>query len=136
MKILVPMDNSEFALKALDRGIDMARKEKAELTVMSVALELEDVEEIPISYGEKLKDQAIRAVNKGSEAAETAGLRPETRVEVGVSPADNIVRYAAESNIDLIVMGHRGMTGLDRFMVGSVAGRVVAHAPCSVLVVR
>jgi nucleotide-binding universal stress UspA family protein len=114
----------------------MARKEKAELTVMSVALELEDVEEIPISYGEKLKDQAIRAVNKGSEAAETAGLRPETRVEVGVSPADNIVRYAAESNIDLIVMGHRGMTGLDRFMVGSVAGRVVAHAPCSVLVVR
>ncbi len=136
MKILVPVDNSEFALKALDKAIGIVKQEGAELTVMSVALEFQDVEEIPISYAEKFKDQARRAVNKASEVAEKAGLRPETRVEIGASPADNIVKYAEESKTDLIVMGHRGITGLDRFMVGSVAGRVVAHAPCSVLVVR
>ena len=136
MKILVPVDNSEFALKALDKAIGMAKQEGAELTVMSVALEFQDVEEIPISYAEKFKDQAKRAVNKASEVAEKAGLKPETRVEIGASPADNIVKYAERSKTDLIVMGHRGITGLDRFLVGSVAGRVVAHAPCSVLVVR
>ncbi len=136
MKVLVPVDNSEFALKALAKAIDMANQEGAELTVMSVALEFQDVEEIPISYAEKFKDQARRAVNNACEVAENAGLKPQTRIEVGASPADNIVKYAEESKTDLIVMGHRGMTGLDRFLVGSVAGRVVAHAPCSVLVVR
>ena len=136
MKVLVPVDNSEFALKALAKAIDMAKQEGAELTVMSVALEFQDVEEIPISYAEKFKDQARRAVNNACEVAENAGLKPQTRIEVGASPADNIVKYAEESKTDLIVMGHRGMTGLDRFLVGSVAGRGVAHAPCSVLVVR
>ncbi len=136
MKVLVPVDNSEFALKALAKAIDMAKQEGAELTVMSVALEFQDVEEIPISYAEKFKDQARRAVNNACEVAENAGLKPQTRIEIGASPADNIVKYAEESKTDLIVMGHRGMTGLDRFLVGSVAGRVVAHAPCSVLVVR
>ena len=136
MKILVPIDNSEFALKALDKGIEMAKKEGAELTVMSVALEFQDVEEIPISYADKFKDQAKRAVNKATEVAEKAGIKPQARVEVGASPADNIVKYAEESKTDLIVIGHRGMAGLGRFMLGSVAGRVAAHAPCSVLVVR
>jgi len=136
MKILVPVDNSEFALKAVDRAIAMAKQEGAELTVMSVALEFQDVEEIPISYAEKFKDQARRAVKKASEVVENAGLKAETRVEIGASPADNIVKYAEETKTDLIVMGHRGMAGLGRFMLGSVAGRVAAHAPCSVLVVR
>jgi len=136
MKILAPVDNSEFAFKALDKAINMARKEGAELTVMSVAVEFQDVEEIPVSYDEKLKDQAIRAVNKASEVVKGAGLELKTWVEVGASPAESIVKYAEESKTDLIVMGHRGTMGVDRFPVGSVAGRVVAHAPCSVLVVR
>lgn len=136
MKILVPVDNSEFAFKALAKAIEMAKEEGAELTLMSVALEFLDVEEIPIHYMEKFKNQAIRAVNKAREVVEKGGLKPQTRVEVGASPADNIVKYAEESKTDLIVMGRRGMTGLDRFLVGSVAGRVVSHAPCSVLVVR
>ncbi|MBN1843790.1 MAG: universal stress protein [Deltaproteobacteria bacterium] len=136
MKILVPVDNSEFALKALDKAIDLAKQQGAELTVMSVALEFQDVEEIPVSYAGKFKDQATRAVNKASEVVENAGLKPQTRVEIGASPADNIVKYAEEAKTDLIVMGHRGMAGLGRFLLGSVAGRVAAHAPCSVLVVR
>lgn len=136
MKILVPVDNSEFAFKALARAIEMAKEQHAELTVISVALEFQDVEEIPISFADKFKNQALRAVTRAKKLVEEAGLGCETRVEVGASPADNIVKYAEESQTDLIVMGHRGLTGLDRFLVGSVAGRVVAHAPCSVLVVR
>jgi nucleotide-binding universal stress UspA family protein len=137
MRILVPVDNSEFSMKALQKALDMARKEEgAEVTVMSVALEFQDVEEIPISYAEKFKNQAIKAVTKAAEEAKKGGLVVKTRVEVGASPADNIVKYAEESKIDLIVIGHRGISGLGRFLVGSVAGRVVTYAPCSVLVVR
>jgi nucleotide-binding universal stress UspA family protein len=136
MKILVPVDNSEYAFKALGRALEMAKEQKADLTVMSVALEFQDVEEIPISFMDKFKEQAVRAVNRAKEVVAKAGLICETRVEVGASPADNIVKFAEETKTDLIVMGHRGLSGLDRFLVGSVAARVVAHAPCSVLVVR
>jgi nucleotide-binding universal stress UspA family protein len=136
MKILVPVDNSEYAFKALGRAVEMAKEQKGDLTVMSVALEFQDVEEIPISFMDKFKEQAVRAVNRAKELVKNAGLTCETRVEVGASPADNIVKYAEETKTDLIVMGHRGLSGLDRFLVGSVAARVVAYAPCSVLVVR
>jgi nucleotide-binding universal stress UspA family protein len=136
MKILIPVDGSLFALKALEKGIDVAKKEEAEITLMSVALEFQDVEEIPISYIDKFKDKAIRAVDEAKEIVEKAGLKVKTRVEQGASPADNIVTFAGEEKFDLIVIGHRGLTGLDRFLVGSVAGRVVSYAPCSVFVVR
>jgi nucleotide-binding universal stress UspA family protein len=51
-------------------------------------------------------------------------------------PAEVIVDYAQRYGVDLIAMGHRGLSGLRRFLVGSVADRVVDHAPCMVLVVR
>jgi nucleotide-binding universal stress UspA family protein len=137
MKILVPVDSSEFAFKALEKAIEMAKQLGAQLTVMSVAAQFEGVaEEVPISYASRLKDEAKKTVNRGKQLVEQAGLTCQTVVEVGASPADNIVRYAEECKSDLIVMGHRGMTGLARFLVGSVASRVVAHAPCSVQVVR
>lgn len=136
MKILIPVDGSPFALKALEKGIDIAKKDGADITLMSVALEFQDVEEIPISYIDKFKDKAIRAVDEAKEIVEEAGLKAKTRVEQGASPADNIVTFAGEEKFDLIVIGHRGLTGLGRFLVGSVAGRVVSHAPCSVFVVR
>lgn len=136
MKMLVPLDQSEFSLKALDRAIALAKRENAHVTLMSVALDFRDVEDVPLRYIEKLREQAVAAVNRGREAAEKEGLRVETVVESGVSPADNIVKYAEESQTDLIVIGHRGAAGRGRFVVGSVASRVVAYAPCSVLVVR
>ncbi len=137
MKILVPVDSSEFAFKALEKAIEIAKQQGAQLTIMSVAAQFEGVaEEVPISYAGKLKDEARKAVNRGKQLVEQAGLNCQTVVEVGASPADNIVRYAEESKTDLIMMGHRGTAGLARFVVGSVASRVVAHAPCSVQVVR
>ncbi|MBE9530918.1 MAG: universal stress protein [Proteobacteria bacterium] len=136
MGIMVAVDNSEYSLKAVEKAIEMARLQGGEMTVISVALELPDIEEIPVSYGEKLKDQALRAVRKATEMAENAGIRVEARVEVGTSPAENIVNLAYELKTNLIVIGHRGITGIGRFLIGSVAGRVVAHAPCSVLVVK
>ncbi len=137
MKILVPVDSSEFAFKALEKAIEIAKQQGAQLTIMSIAAQFEGVaEEVPISYAGKLKDEARKAVNRGKQLVEQAGLNCQTVVEVGASPADNIVRYAEESKTDLIMMGHRGTAGLARFVVGSVASRVVAHAPCSVQVVR
>lgn len=123
-------------MKALERGISIAKQEKAELTIMSIAPEFQDAEDIPMGYSEKIKNEAVMAVTRAATLARESGVDAKTRVEVGASPADNIVTFAEESKTDLIVLGHRGMSRLGRFLVGSVAGKVVTYAPCSVLVVR
>jgi nucleotide-binding universal stress UspA family protein len=56
-------------------------------------------------------------------------------VEVG-HPAVKITAYAEMHGVDMIVMGHRGKTLFDRWLIGSVAKKVISYAPCSVLIVR
>jgi nucleotide-binding universal stress UspA family protein len=69
--------------------------------------------------------------------AEKYGVKvtSETLLDI-TSAVDSIVNYAGSKKIDLIVMGTHGRTGIKRFLLGSVASGVVAHAKCSVLVVR
>jgi nucleotide-binding universal stress UspA family protein len=69
-------------------------------------------------------------------------VRPVNR-QIGVShvllegdPASEIIRYAADAGIDVIVIGTHGRTGADRLAMGSVAEKVMREAPCSVLVVK
>jgi nucleotide-binding universal stress UspA family protein len=64
-----------------------------------------------------------------------AGYRTRARTLHG-DPRDVICRLAAEEATDLIVMGSHGRTGIAKMLLGSVASHVVAHAPCSVLVVK
>ncbi len=69
------------------------------------------------------------------EAERLAGRAVQTIVRTG-APAAEIVRFAAERKADLVVVGTRGRTGLERAVLGSVAEAVVRHAPCAVLVAR
>jgi nucleotide-binding universal stress UspA family protein len=66
---------------------------------------------------------------------QSAGLKTQSRVPQG-DPRESLVKIAKEEDADLIVMGSHGRTGLDKLLLGSVASHVVAHAPCSVLVVK
>ncbi|HEV3203601.1 MAG TPA: universal stress protein, partial [Gemmataceae bacterium] len=61
---------------------------------------------------------------------------PVQHVILEGDPATEIVLHAKEAGIDLIVMGTHGRTGLERFLIGSVAEKVMRDAPCSVLVVK
>ena len=64
---------------------------------------------------------------------------PEIQTEIffdAKSIIESIIEYATQKNIDLVVIGTRGRTGLKRFFMGSVANGVIQHAHCSVLVVR
>jgi nucleotide-binding universal stress UspA family protein len=79
---------------------------------------------------------AESTVARGKSEAEKAGIAVKTVIEAGTSAAENIVKHAGKNNTDLIIMGHKSKTGMERLLVGSVAGKVVTYAPCSVLVVR
>ncbi len=89
--------------------------------VPAVGAESQDVD-----YWRRQLEQ-IRPVNDGIEVR---------HVLLEGSPAEEIIRYATEQAVDLIVMGTHGRTGLERLLMGSVAEQVVRGAPCSVLVVK
>lgn len=136
MKILAALDNSEYAFKALRKAVEIAKKENAELTIYSAYSILSDVGEISLNYRESLEQHTEEIVARGKTIAENADVFAITVVESGYSPADNIVRYAEQNNIELIIIGHKSRSGLERLLVGSVAVKVVTYAPCSVLVIR
>ena len=79
----------------------------------------------------------VAAVNRQIEANEHVGDKIAADLEVRIGqPAGQIIAAAKESKCDAIVMSTRGLTGLDRYLIGSVADRVARLAPCPVVLVR
>jgi nucleotide-binding universal stress UspA family protein len=84
---------------------------------------------------ERVLEDAARALEALADRVERASIGVERAVYMG-SPAEIICAQATARSADLIVMGTRGRTGLRHVLLGSVAERTVAHAPCPVLTVR
>jgi len=137
MKVLVATDGSESSMKAVKRALELAEKEGAEITLMSVAYySKDDFDDMPPNIQDKLEDQAADALKKAKALFDKKGVKVETVLEAGVVPANNIIHRAKEDKFDRIIMGSTGMTGLKRALMGSTAAKVVAYAPCSVTIIR
>jgi nucleotide-binding universal stress UspA family protein len=137
--IVIATDGSENTQKAISYGIEIAKLSGATVHALYVAnipstisenwtAGGETMHEIMISEGEK----AVSKVKKSGEAS-----RVEVReVVLEGYPSNEIIDFAENNNIDLIVMGTLGKTGLDRFLMGSVAEKVVRGSKVPVMVVR
>ena len=137
MKVLVATDGSEHSLKALKRAMELAEKEGAEITLLSVAyFSKEDLDEIPLNVQEKLEKQASAALKKAKALFDEKGIKVEAILEAGYVPANNIISKAETGKFDLILLGSTGQSGFKRLLIGSTAAKVVANAPCSVAVIR
>lgn len=137
MKVLVATDGSEHSMKAVDRAVELALKEGADITVMSVAYYAkEDLDEMPLNIQEKLESQAAEALRRAKAVFDKHSVPVKTLLEAGFVPANNIIRVAEEGKFDRILLGSTGISGLKRVFIGSTAAKVVANAPCSVTVVR
>jgi len=136
MNILVAMDDSDFAHKALVKAMEMTKYQASQLFILSVAPLLGAIDWLSPAMTDKLKEKAESVVKKAASTAAKEGISAKVFTEQGVSPADNIITFADENNIDLIVVGHRGKANLEKFLLGSVASRVISHASCSVLIVK
>jgi nucleotide-binding universal stress UspA family protein len=137
MKVLVATDGSEHSLKALKRAMELAEKEGAEITLLSVSyFSKEDLDEIPLNVQEKLEKQAAAALKKAKALFDEKGIKVEAVLEAGYVPANNIISRAESGKFDLILLGSTGQSGFKRLLIGSTAAKVVANAPCSVAVIR
>src|SRR5438132_9719685 len=131
-KILYATDFSPYSNQAYFHAVALAEKHGATLTILYV-------------YSPRLAEAA--APGRGGDAKQywreqLEQIRPvDARIPVRHvllegDPAAEIVRYATDAGIDLIVMGTHGRTGLERLLMGSVAEKVMREAPSSVLVVK
>lgn len=142
--ILVPTDGSAAADRALGEAIDLASETGATLHVLYVvdtgaagwAGIGEEEFGIEVQQAiEYLQEEGEEATAAALEAARESDVEVVTAVEDG-TPFRRIVAYAEEHDVDLVVMGTHGRTGLDRYLLGSTTERVVRRSPIPVLTVR
>ena len=137
-KILVPTDGSEFAKKAQKHALFLASVSGAELIAVSVT-ENNFVNGLPLDDEVCQLNQILKERSE-ENLAEFDKLNDDdlkiTHVIKEGSPAKCILEVAADEDVDLIVMGSSGKSGFDRFIMGSVADKVVNSAKCAVLVVH
>jgi nucleotide-binding universal stress UspA family protein len=107
----------------------------AKLLLLAVNELIADLEEGHV-ISEKVEQVCEDALAKAAATAKARGLQAQSMLVAGDSAAGEIVRAAEEENVDLIVMGSHGRSGLQRFLLGGTAVKVVANAPCSVMVVK
>jgi nucleotide-binding universal stress UspA family protein len=141
-RILHASDFSPASRPAFRRALDLARANRASLTLVHVYSTF-----IPVMgegyVGGQVYDKMIADIRTDAQrrlgrlvaAARKKGVRAKGLALDGI-PHDRIVRAARSARADLIVLGTHGRTGLGRLFLGSVAARVVTLAPCPVLTVR
>jgi len=142
-KILLPTDFSGCANFALPYASSIARATGATIICVHVVEPVVPAvgytglaEPMPIAdISEQLEDSAERQLPQLAECEECSGLNLEEVIVHGDAAAE-IVRVAAERDVDLIVISSHGRTGLGRMIFGSTAEAVVRHAGCPVLVVK
>lgn len=138
-KILIATDGSDYTKSAIDYGIDLAKNTGAKLYAIYV-IDTAAFASIPMdaaweSMYELLKQEGDEATAYIADKASAEGLEVERNTVEG-HPAEEIRKFAENNSVDLIVMGTLGKSGLDRFLLGSVAEKVVRTSKIPVLVVR
>ena len=135
--ILVGYDGSPSARHAVSFAVSLAKRFDARLHVLVVArapdwgaIELERKEMVDFEMR-----HATEVLDDIKAKLASSGEHPEFDLIVG-QPAKEIVLYAEQHDIDHLVVGHRGHTPFDRWLIGSVARQVLAYAPCAVTIVR
>ena len=151
-KILVPVDGSKYAQDAVEYAVKIAKLTRAKIIALHVmhlptyayaysggqgVSPVAIPTPLPVEVSENEKVAAKKIVDDIAKMVEEAGVAVETKiVERHPSVPDAIIQFASEADVDLIVMGTKGKTGIKRFLLGSVTESVVHHAHCPVLVVR
>jgi nucleotide-binding universal stress UspA family protein len=137
--IVIATDGSENTQKAISYGIEIAKLSGAIVHALYV-IDTSSYSTIPMDAGweemyEILRKEGEKAIFNVKERGEAAGVEVREVLWEG-HPSTEIINFAEKNDIDLIVMGTLGKTGLDRFLLGSVAEKVVRNSKVPVLVVQ
>ncbi|NIR29973.1 MAG: universal stress protein [Gammaproteobacteria bacterium] len=145
-KMLVPLDGSKHAFKALEYACDLAEKYGSTVTLLHVVVsreipeavrqyvEVEHIEEPPGYVYEQMVAENV--LGEGERRAREHGVKGVRKVIEHGDPTETILGVAKNEGCDAIVMGTRGLSDIRGLVVGSVAHKVSHLAPCTVITVR
>ncbi len=135
-RLLVAYDGSEHSEKAFQVGLELATKYSAKMLVLAVARPPEPPTRVELEAELERATEFYEGRFKVlTDQAEALGVEVTFKVQAG-HPAEQIVHLAKKEQADAIVMGHRGETLKQRWLLGSVAKRVLSYAHCTVIIVR
>jgi nucleotide-binding universal stress UspA family protein len=123
-RLLIASDGSAYSQTAWKLAMSMAKRAESELVAVSVAPEEGD-----IIQAKAIIHQMLTEANRAKLPLK--GVNPQ-----GLAADEGIVHQAIKNEVDLIIMGSRGLTGLKKLVMGSVTERVIGQSPCPILVVK
>ena len=135
-RILHPTDGSEGSAAAADHAIDLAKQYDATLHSVYAVNANVGPEAGVVGVFEALEEAGHEAIDAFEARAAAAGIESVEGAVVDGRPLQAILDYVDDHDVDLVVMGTHGRTGLDRYLLGSVAEKVVRRCPVPVLTVR
>ena len=140
-KILFPTDFSEGSSQALEYAFDMAKRYGAKLYLVHVIYDIVKAAGWYVPHASM--DEMYKDIEKSAEKElgrfgleELRNFKGVERTVLKGVPHTEIVKFAKDNKIDLIIMGTHGRKGVGRILFGSTASQVVRYAPCPVLAVR
>jgi nucleotide-binding universal stress UspA family protein len=145
-KIMIATDGSACSKLAADKGIEFARLTRGTVYAVHVlskaylsAMDGESYSSMGMNPWESIKEefqkQGQQAVNYVKDRGKMKGVNVESVLLEG-NPSEELIRYAEEEKMDIIIVGTIGKTALDRFLLGSVTGNVVRHSKIPVMVIK
>jgi nucleotide-binding universal stress UspA family protein len=142
--VLVALDGSQHAAKALNTATELVKRCDAALTLFHAVeisafrsdYDFRVVESAREVYRRIGMEQADAILGEAEQAARAAGLSKVTRAVGEGDPVKAMLKVARETPVDLVVVGTRGLTGLRELAMGSVAHKMSVAAPCPVLIVK
>lgn len=154
-KILVAMDSSGIGSHVVDSAVSLAKGVNGHLMLLHVLAPEEEnspgvpgfigvdyypwrLDDVNISYRkqwDEFESECLEMLRSRTAEALAAGVKAEF-IQIPGSAGETICEFAKNWGADLIVIGHRGLSGLSEFILGSVSNYVLHHASCSVLTVQ
>jgi nucleotide-binding universal stress UspA family protein len=141
-KILIPVVKSEYNDKIISYAIILAKGSGASITAIhvldkSAQGDLGDLFPLKVEeYDKATRKRAEELLTEVQEVIEKQGIKAGIEVIGAKSVPEGIIDYARESGVDVIVIGTKGLTGVAKFLMGSVASAVIDHAHCPVFAIR
>jgi len=138
-RILVAFDGSQQSYKAFNYAVEMTKACEGvspDIIVLSVAQPPEPLEIVEVEAIIDTATQHYEELFKGlKEKAKEKNIEIETEVVIG-HPADQIIRYAKDRNCDMVIVGQKGKSRIENWLLGSVSKRVATYSPCTVTIVK
>lgn len=137
---MVPYDKSESAIRAFEYAMDLAGKYNANISIVTcISIQIPTDPYFGTAYIETtrlLKEDALKSAQSLEPRLKESKIQYKIDVLEVVSITDTLTSYAESHNVDLIVMGSRGLGGFKKLLLGSVASGVSQHSKCPVLIVK